>query len=107
MQNDYPATYHATTGYENAHPAPDISSGWFFLSDKEGQTWYKNREKILASIKKVTGDEDYVWSDGYWNSSENYDNPAGWVCATRFDNGGVPDPTEKNGSLYVRPILAF
>ena len=107
LQNDYPATYHATTGYENAHPAPDISSGWFFLSDKEGQTWYKNREKILASIKKVTGDEDYVWSDGYWNSSENYDNPAGWVCATRFDNGGVPDPTEKNGSLYVRPILAF
>lgn len=107
LQNDYPATYHATTGYENAHPAPDISSGWFFLSDKEGQIWYKNREKILASIKKVTGDEDYVWSDGYWNSSENYDNPAGWVCATRFDNGGVPDPTEKNGSLYVRPILAF
>lgn len=108
LETDYPATYHATISYENAHPAPSISSGWFLPSMNECKEWYKSKDLILEKIKKVTGNVNYAWSDRvYWNSSEYFNNPVDFVSTIRFDDGEL-DPTAKTDvTSPVRPILAF
>lgn len=103
LQNNFPATYHATTGFESIYPAPKNSSGWFLPS--AGQYWYcyQNRNVILTSMNKVGGNG---WSGYYWSSSEDIVSPTYYVSYVSFFGKGLVTYAFKNYSNYVRSCLA-
>ena len=103
LSTAFPATYHATTGYDGEHPAPDNSSGWFLPS--AGQCWYwlKNKDTISTSMTKAGGNG---WSNYYWSSSENSFAPTYGAWCVSFYGGNVLNDF-KNDNCYVRSCLAF
>lgn len=108
LLSDFPATHYATAGYDSSHPAPVNSSGWFLPSGGQCQYWLndKNGEnKLLAQIRKATGDNSFNWTGRtYWSSSENGRKYA-WFLNFDFDNHvGM---TNKNFYDSVRSWLVF
>lgn len=108
LQNDFPAAYHASEGYESIesgkYSSPSNSSGWFLPSAGQCWYWYQNREVLKESMEKAGGDG---WYDYYWSSSEDSDGPASNAWYVSFRHGGV-DGGSKNYSLCrVRSCLAF
>ena len=107
LQNDFPAAYHASVGYETSYSAPDNSSGWFLPSAGQCKYWLNNKETLLASVRKATGDSSYSWKDYYWSSSEDSSlSPASYAWCALFYNGYV-DFVYKSLGNYVRSCLAF
>lgn len=105
LSSAFPATYYATVGYEASYPAPANSSGWFLPSAGQCKYWLNNKETLLASVRKATGDSSYSWSF-YWSSSEYNDNPASGAWYLSFNNSYVGYSYKGNYS-YVRACLAF
>lgn len=105
LSSAFPATYYATVGYEASYPAPANSSGWFLPSAGQCKYWLNNKETLLASVRKATGDSSYSWSY-YWSSSERSVNPAydAWYAAFNLSN---VRRASKSFNRYVRSCLAF
>lgn len=106
LQDTFPAVYWGTNGYEDSHPAPENSSGWFLPSAGQCQYWLNNRDELLESVKKVTGEDSYGWKNWYWSSSEISYNPTGYAWYANFFYGYVYN-YRKYYSSYVRACLAF
>lgn len=107
LKTDFPATYYATEAYEDSYPAPANSSGWFLPSAGQGKYWLNNRDVILASVRKATGNSGYDWrSYWYWSSSEDGSSPENRAWYVRFDYGSV-DLGSKNRGQRVRCVFAF
>lgn len=106
LQNNYPATYHATTGYESIYSAPNNSSGWFLPSAGQCQYWLNNKEALLLKVKNVTGNNSYNWLAWYWSSSESSYGPTYGAWCVYFSYGNVYNDS-KSDSNYVRSCLAF
>lgn len=109
LSSAFPATYYATTDYEarenSKYASPANSSGWFLPSAGQCKYWLNNKETLLESVRKATGDSGYSWKSYYWSSSEYSIYPAaGAWCAGFY--GRVDDFT-KNRNYYVRSCLAF
>lgn len=110
LQNDFPAAYHASEGYETResgkYSSPSNSSGWFLPSAGQCWYWYQNRDLLKVSMDKVGGDE---WQNYYWSSSEGGDYPASYACYVVFRLGGVYRDGSKSGdrNFRVRSSLAF
>ena len=107
LQNDFPAAYYASEGYEKSYTSPCNSSGWFLPS--AGQCWYwlKNEGVLLSSMKKASGNENYKWKSYYWSSSERDYDPAYGACYLYFTYGGNVSDNGKLVNYYVRSCLAF
>lgn len=105
LQNDFPAAYHASEGYEQGHASPSNSSGWFLPSAGQCWYWYKNSVLLKESMDKAGGDG---WYNYYWSSSVYDDNPAYGAWYVSFNRGNVyydykgSDPFDR-----VRSSLAF
>lgn len=106
LSSAFPATYHATEGYEASHSAPANSSGWFLPSAGQCKYWLNNKETLLASVRKATGDSSYSWKSYYWSSSEHSSLPAYGAWYAGF-NGSNVDSAYKGYDYYVRSCLAF
>lgn len=106
LQNDFPATYHATDGYESQYPAPSNSSGWFLPSGGQCKCWLDNRYVLLASVEKATGNSGYSWNMWYWSSSESDYGQEYNVRYVHFNFSKVDD-VHKQEVNYVRACLAF
>ena len=106
LQDAFPAVYWGTNGYEDSHPAPANSSGWFLPSAGQCKYWLNNRDELLNSVKKVTGDDSYGWKSWYWSSSEYSSNPAYNAYFADFDYVRVL-PSSKDSYRYVLACLAF
>ena len=102
--------------FQNSHPAPSNSSGWYWPSVYELQyvCWGQgNRQGIKGwneilnpQIQKVRG-SNVFGTFGYWSSTEVSDNSnyAWWL---NFRVGNVNYNGYKDGPIYrVRPLLAF
>ena len=103
LQNDFPATYYATAGYEASYPAPANSSGWFFPSVGQCWYWYQNSDVLKQSMDKAGGDGRLYY---YWSSSESSDGPAFDAWCVSF-SGGYVGYGGKRYDFYVRSCLAF
>lgn len=106
LSSAFPATYHATEGYEASHSAPANSSGWFLPSAGQCKYWLNNKETLLASVRKATGDSSYSWKSYYWSSSESSSYPASDAWFANFYGSNV-GRDYKYGNYYVRSCLAF
>lgn len=106
LQADFPATYYATKAYDDSYPAPANSSGWFLPSAGQGKYWLDNRDVILASARKATGNFGYNWQTYYWSSSEYYSNSDIFAWGVNFDIGSV-DWDSKEREYCVRGVFAF
>ena len=106
LQTDFPAAYYATEAYERSYPAPANSSGWFLPSAGQGKYWLNNREVILASVRKATGNSRYNWQYYYWSSSEDDGSPEASAWYVRFNLGEVGWDYKRNGN-HVRGVFAF
>ena len=106
LSSAFPATYHATEGYEASHSAPANSSGWFLPSAGQCKYWLNNKETLLDSVQKATGDSGYSWKDYYWSSSERSGDSANHACYADFGYSGVYN-IYKDYNYYVRSCLAF
>ena len=106
LSSAFPATYHATEGYEASHSAPANSSGWFLPSAGQCKYWLNNKETLLESVRKATGNSGYSWNSHYWSSSEYSYSPAYYAWFAGF-NGSYVDRDYKNYNYYVRSYLAF
>ena len=106
LQTDFPAAYYATEAYERSYPAPANSSGWFLPSAGQGRYWLNNREVILASVRKATGNSGYDWQYYYWSSSEYGDGPEYGAWGVNFNSGHV-DGYNKGNGYHVRGVFAF
>lgn len=105
LQNDFPAAYHASEGYEQGHASPSNSSGWFLPSAGQCWYWYQNRDLLKVSMDKVGGDE---WQNYYWSGSEYYRNPAYRAWYVGFGGGSVGNGSKDyDGNRRVRSSLAF
>lgn len=106
LSSAFPATYYATEGYDASYPAPANSSGWFFPSIGQCIYWFDNRETLLASVRKATGDSSYSWKSHYWSSSEHDGSPAGnaWYA---YSSGSHVGGITKDDTSYVRSCLVF
>ena len=104
LQNDFPAAYHASDGYEATYASPGNSSGWFFPSAGQCWYWYQNSDVLKQSMDKAGGDG---WQNYYWSSSEDSYNPADNAWCVHY-YGGVYYGYKGNGIHYrVRSCLAF
>lgn len=102
--------------FEEKHPAPSSSSGWYWPSVCELQyvCWGQGngqsttgKDKILnPQIQKVSGSE-VLGRGNYWSSTEySYYNSQAWCVY--FPNGDVGYYGSKgNSPCRVRPLLAF
>lgn len=101
----FPATYHATKGYESKNYAPDNSSGWFLPSAGQCWYWFQSKDILLTSIHKAGGDG---WPNYYyWSSSEYNDYLKGWdAWYVSFMDGNMHAGGKLNNS-GVRSLLAF
>lgn len=106
LSSAFPATYYATVGYEASYPAPANSSGWFLPSVGQCKYWLNNRDTLLESVKKATGNSDYNWKSYYWSSSEDSGIPTDYVRYVHFIYKSV-DGNRKDSRTYVRSCLAF
>lgn len=107
LSSAFPATYHATEGYEASHSAPANSSGWFLPSAGQCKYWLNYKETLLASVRKATGDSSYSWKSYYWSSSENSDYPARNAWGAAFYRSDVYIGGKNDRGNYVRSCLAF
>lgn len=105
LQNNFPAAYYASEGYEQSYPSPSNSSGWFLPSAGQCWYWYKNRDLLLTSMQKAGGNG---WQSYYWSSSESGNFPAYNAWCVSFNNGNVNNDG-KYSDYYnrVRSSLAF
>lgn len=121
---NFPAAYYATTLYENAVPAPALSSGWFLPSIGQwSYIWNRvyfdedesGRACVARSLAELGDKASLLYTSGseYWSSTEKVDsygvsNFAYYFCfdSSMFDPGFVAD-YRKNAGFRVRPILAF
>lgn len=106
LSSAFPATYYATVGYEASYPAPSNSSGWFLPSAGQCKYWLNNKDALLASVRKATGDSGYSWKSLYWSSSEYSDYPTNRAWCVSFYGGNV-GYDHKDSYDYVRSCLAF
>ena len=110
LSSAFPATYYATEDYEtrenSKYASPANSSGWFLPSAGQCKYWLNNKDALLESVKKATGNSSYNWKDWYWSSSELSDAPATNAWYMSFSYGGVSNDG-KNRNSYVRSCLAF
>ena len=106
LSSAFPATYYATVGYEASYPAPANSSGWFLPSAGQCKYWLNNKETLLESVKKATGDSGYSWKSYYWSSSEYSYRPASDAWCALLNYGDVLGSYKYN-DYYVRACLAF
>lgn len=105
LQNDFPAAYHASVGYEATHASPGNSSGWFFPSAGQCWYWYQNKDVLKLSMDKAGGDG---WQSYYWSSSEHSDYPTYDAWYVLFDSGRVGSGNRGSGHFgRVRSCLAF
>lgn len=122
--DSYPATYYATVAYEEACPAPELSSGWFLPSAYQLKyIWEKvyfnedgNLKGWIENSLKNLGDkaaEMYVSNSSYWTSTEYYDS-YGDSCKAYYFNfdyasfsPGFIDWYTKDEEFRVRSVLAF
>ena len=123
--NNYPATYYATTVYEQACPAPESSSGWFLPA--AGQMEYlfdrvyfdedgSERACVSATFDLLTEDRAtplYAPDSEYWTSTEKVDSygTSTWAYYFSFDSSqfkpGFVADYRKNNGMRVRSMLAF
>ena len=110
LSSAFPATYYATTDYEtresSKYASPANSSGWFLPSAGQCQYWLNNKDALLESVKKATGDSGYNWQYYYWSSSEDSIDPADYAWFAHFTGSYVSD-VYKDDDNYVRSCLAF
>ena len=106
LSSAFPATYHATEGYEASHSAPANSSGWFLPSAGQCKYWLNNQGTLLESVQKATGNSSYNWNDWYWSSSEHSSNPGSGAWYVNFSDS-IVDGGTKSGQVPVRSCLAF
>lgn len=107
LQNDFPAAYHASDGYEtredNKYSSPGNSSGWFLPSAGQCNYWLQNRDFLSSKMKVAGGDG---WSSYYWSSSERSNLPTDRAWSADF-GGGTVGTDFKYYRTYVRACLAF
>lgn len=103
--------------FQDAHPAPQNSSGWYWPSVKELQhvCWgQSNTSKSTAGkdmlnnqIGKLNGPGNTFGYDHYWSSTEHSGYDA-WAWYVNFYDGYAGNTGGKAGSASrVRPLLAF
>lgn len=102
--------------FEEKHPAPSNSSGWYWPSVYELQyvCWGQGngegttgKNMLNTQIQKVSGLNVFGSEDRYWSSTEDSSNSeeAGHV---RFSDGRVfYSDLKRNYAHRVRPLLAF
>ena len=102
--------------FEEKHPAPSNSSGWYWPSVYELQyvCWGQGatgqgttgKNMLNTQIQKVSGSNVFD-SDGYWPSTEgSYYSYGAWYVG--FGYGNVDYYGDKgDGACRVRPLLAF
>lgn len=104
----FPATYHATEGYELTSPAPAATSGWFLPSAGQCKFWLNNNAVLQGSVRKAIGNDGYSWNPlYYWSSSEVGKSPEGHAWYLSFDDDSDVYGGSKNDGNYVRSVLAF
>lgn len=108
LETDFPAVYWGTKGYEDSYPAPTNSSGWFLPSAGQCQYWINNRDVLLNSVRRATGDSGYEWKNS-WSSSQKGYFIFGYNAWYAYFNGyrSEMDGTRQDSPLYVRACLAF
>ena len=124
-EDNYPAVYWATVGFDASYPAPAISSGWFLPSAKQLKYIYDNVyfvpegsdapmvQSALKQLESLGGTEMYVRDSEYWTSTEKVDTygnsyRAYYCCFDESNwNPGFVTDYNKNGWCRVRSILVF
>ncbi|WP_455638685.1 fimbrillin family protein [Parabacteroides sp.] len=109
LKTDFPAVYWATDhteGYESSYPAPTNSSGWFLPSAGQCKYWINNRDVLLSSVRRATGDSGYEWTNKFWSSSEHSSSPTRYAWYANLFSGNVSQD-DKDSNLSVRACLAF
>lgn len=101
--------------FQNSHPAPSSSSGWYWPSvyelkyvcwgqgNGEGTT---GKKMLNTQIQKVSGSNVFGY-DRYWSSTEgSFSRNYAWYVS--FDSGYASYYGSKDSHAYrVRPLLAF
>lgn len=113
VQTDFPAAYHAATGYEADHPAPESSSGWYLPCKVQCGWFYRNSRVLVKSMLNAGGDD--FSNKNYWSSTEAWrylgQPPAPEEAnVIGFTTGkGYYDSFEapKSSSYLVRSLLTF
>lgn len=59
LQTSFPATYYATTDYENKYAAPENSSGWFLPCAMQCRHWYRSEYVLKTNIQKSSSNSYY------------------------------------------------
>lgn len=109
LKDAFPAVYWVTDnkeGYEHSHPAPTNSSGCFLPSVVQCRYWQNNRDVLLNSVRKATGDNSYRWKSWYWSSSEANFESKNYAWSADSGYGDVIEDRKDNRSC-VRAWLAF
>ena len=101
--------------FQNSHPAPSNSSGWYWPSIEELRyvCWGQGngegttgKDMLNTQIGKVSG-SNVFGSDYYWSSTE-YSDDSSCAWGVYFGYGPVYYSGPKSGLAYrVRPLLAF
>ena len=100
--------------FQNSHPAPSNSSGWYWPSVCELKyvCWGQGNERgtigkdmLDTQLKKAYGN---VFGSGlYWSSTESsYGRGYAW-CVTFFSGNVYGDGSKYSNAYRVRPLLAF
>ena len=102
--------------FEEKHPAPSSSSGWYWPSVKElkyvcwgqgNEDGATGKDMLDTQFNKVSGPNPFDDYDRYWSSTESSDSRKdAWYV--NFATGHVYNYGYKPGHTYrVRPLLAF
>ncbi len=122
--DSFPAAYYALVAQEEAHPAPEKSSGWFLPSAYQFKYIYDNvyfNDQGTANVWleksfETLGDKAqplYRSGAEYWTSTEKYDSSgcsywAYYFCfdSSNFRPGFIAD-YRKNSGMCVRSMIVF
>lgn len=105
FKNSFPAAYQALVEYQNSHPAPPQSSGWFLPAIGQlRNAVFSQKEVINAShIEEATLENN----DYFWSSSESEKKPQDIVLGVGAGYDYINVHFKEIKSCYVRPVLAF
>lgn len=105
FKNSFPAAYQAIVEYQNSHPAPLKSSGWFLPAIGQLRNAVFSQKEIIntSTIETATlSNNDYFWS-----SSESEKKPQDIVLGIGAGYDYINSYFKEVKSCYVRPVLAF
>ena len=96
----------ATNSYEPSGCSKDFckKTKWFLPSMRDLITLYNAKSYVNASLSLTASSGAKTLTESYYWSSTEYDSNLAWRLTMTL---GTRDTNAKDGSYYVRPVLAF